>query len=127
MERGALLSRLSVGCDSEQGVQEVVMLLNQQHGCMHICLGTVAPPLQTWQGCCKTIGRDWQSQKVAKDFEKVKQNASPFFVPLITSTITKFIPMLSLGLYLFQAMHVTVNNYGCSRNKSCGHIGSAMK
>lgn len=46
---------------------------------MLICLGTGTPLLQTRQGCCKAIGRDWQSQKGAKAFEKAKQIDSPVF------------------------------------------------
>lgn len=122
-----LCREVSADCISDQCVQEVDARLNQQEGCMPICLGPGTPLLQARWGCCKAISRDWQSQKRAKAFEKAKQNASLFFPPLITPAMPKFIPTFSLGLYFFQVMHVTVTNYGCSRNKSCGLIGSAVK
>lgn len=69
-------------------------------------------------------GRARREPKLLKKQSKMPLLPHP---PLITSTIAKFIPMFSLGLYFFQARHVTVNSYGCSRNKSCGHTGITMK
>lgn len=75
----------------------------------------------------------WQGLEESKESQSFrKKRMSPLFSP---QYLLQQSPKLSPGFYLgihfflnfFQAMHVTVNNYGCRRNKSCSLVGTAMK
>lgn len=96
-----LCREVSAGCISEQCAQEVDAHLNQQQGCIPICLGLGTPLLPARWGCCKAISKDWQSQKGAKAFAKAKQNASPFFSPTNYSSHAQICPhVLTWTLFL---------------------------
>lgn len=82
-------------CVAGQQVTTIITQLDQKFSCLRI-------------EKCKAIGRDWKNQKGTKALEK-KEECVSFFSPVITSTITKFIPMFSFGdifLSSFLSSHV---------------------
>lgn len=93
-----------------------VHVLGNKHSSSADMVGMLQSPRQ---GLAESEGSQsfWKS--------KAKCVSFLFFLPLITLMIIKSIWVFSLGLHFFQAMLVTVNNCGWSRNRSYGLIGTA--
>lgn len=76
-----------------------------------------------WQGLAEREGSQsfWKSKAECSSFLFF------FFFPTNYFNNHQIYPHVLTWTLFFQARHVTVNNYGCKRNKSYGHIGTTMK